>query len=376
MNEINKKKMMNLNKKNNDDKNSEQIFVLNDNLEPLGINKIFISTFLTGLWNYPEAMFKILKNTGGKEIKTNLAPLIVDNFYTNYLSGNYMENNLLYIIALMLKDEIDKLMDLSQVETFLDNTRCGYLLEQLPKKADIQIFFKKVIIKTIEKIESLCSFREINFNVLRRGEEVKKMKESIDKGEKKGNKKIENITEEAYKRMITNQIEDPSINFSREDSHMIPKKDEGDNFVKKYVPDITLKEFEKRAKKAKDENNNNLSDYFDKFVQEIKEKKNNNLFANASLMSDLLSTSYPPCVLTFYQNDFLQVVSFIEQLIDDLIENILLLPYSVKCICKIISILIKNKFRNIKKTEINGFIICDKHSFNFKAKSENYILSI
>ena len=354
MNEINRKKMS-LNKKNNNDKINEQIFVLNDNLEPLGINKIFIGTFLTGLWNYPEAMFKILKNSGGKEIKTNLAPLIVDNFYTNYISGNYMENNLLYIIALMLKDEIDKLMELSQVDTFLDNTRCGYLLEQLLKKADIQIFFKKVIIKTIEKIESLCSFREINFNVLKRGEEIKRMKESIDKGEKKG-KKLENITDEAYKRMITNQIEDPSFNFSREESHITPKKDDGDAFVKKYVPNITLEVFEKRAKKAKDENNNNLSDYFNKFAQQIKEKSNKELFSNANLMSDLLSTAFPPLVLTYYQNDFMQVVSFIEQLIDDLIENILLLPNSVKCICKIISILIKNKFKNIKKTEENGFI--------------------
>ena len=32
------------------------------------------------------------------------------------------------------------------------------------------------------------------------------------------------------------------------------------------------------------------------------------------------------------------------------------MPYSIKCICKIISILIKNKFKNIKKTEENGFI--------------------
>ena len=354
MNELNRKKKS-LTKKNNNDKNNEQIFVLNDNLEPLGINKIFIGTFLTGLWNYPEAMFKILKNTGGKEIKTNLAPLIVDNFYTNYLSGNYMENNLLYIIALMLKDEIDKLMDLSQVDTFLDNTRCGYLLEQLIKKADIQIFFKKVIIKTIEKIESLCSFREINFNVLRRGEEIKRMKEAIDKGDKKG-KKIENINDEVYKRMITNQIEDPSINFSKEESFIAPKKDDGDIFVKKYVPNISLKIFEDRAKKAKDENKDDLSDYFNKFAQEIKEKNKKELFSNAGLMSDLLSTDFPPLVLTFYQNDFMQVFSFIEQLIDDLIENILLLPYSIKCICKIISILIKNKFKNIKKTEENGFI--------------------
>ena len=81
-------------------------YELIDNLEGFGINKIFINKFLNGLWKKPEVMFKILNHSEPREIKTNLGPLVIDNFYTNYLSGNYIENNLLYIITLMIDDDI------------------------------------------------------------------------------------------------------------------------------------------------------------------------------------------------------------------------------------------------------------------------------
>ena len=110
-------------------------------------------------------MYHVLKNSEDNVVKTNLAPFIVNNFYCNYLSGNYMENNLLYIITLMLKDEVDKLKSIEQVDHFLDNTKCGYLLEELQKMPDIQIYFQKVIFKTVEKIERNFSFREISLNI-------------------------------------------------------------------------------------------------------------------------------------------------------------------------------------------------------------------
>ena len=64
-----------------------------------------------------------------------------------------MENNLLYVITMMLKDEIDKLENVDQLNSFLENTKCGYLLEELRKMPDIQIYFKNVILKTVENIE-------------------------------------------------------------------------------------------------------------------------------------------------------------------------------------------------------------------------------
>ena len=126
-------------------------FFIQRDLGVLGINKIFIQRFIMLLWNNPKLMIKILNNVDIKELKENLAPFVVDNFYNNYLSGNYLENNLLYIFTIMIKEEVDKLKDISEVSSFLDNSRCGILLEQLIYKNDIQIYFRKMIFKTINR---------------------------------------------------------------------------------------------------------------------------------------------------------------------------------------------------------------------------------
>ena len=73
-------------------------------------------------------------------------------------------------------------------------------------------------------------------------------------------------------------------------------------------------------------------------------------------MQKLIDTKLSDYLFPIYQMDFLELFSFIEQIIDDLMKNILLMPNSIKYICKIISILIKQKFKNITKTEENAFI--------------------
>ena len=70
--------MNELNKKQNTD--NKKVYQLQENLNDFGINKIFISKFLTSLWNYPEAIYHILNHSNARDIKANLAPLIVDNF--------------------------------------------------------------------------------------------------------------------------------------------------------------------------------------------------------------------------------------------------------------------------------------------------------
>ena len=152
-------------------------------MKNFGINKVFISSILNHLWNCPEEMHDILMNTEPKIIQENLAPFIVNNYYSNYLSGNYMENNSLYIITMMLKDEIDKLENVDQLDSFLENSKCGYLLEELRKMPDVQIYFKNVILKTVENIERKYSFKEIKFNV----EEIYKDLMKYKKDEEKKN---------------------------------------------------------------------------------------------------------------------------------------------------------------------------------------------
>ena len=77
----------------------------------------------------------------------------------------------------MLKSEIDKLENINQLDKFLENTKCGFLLGELQRASEIQIYFKDVIFKAVEKIEKESSFREINFNVSKILKTFNKIKE-------------------------------------------------------------------------------------------------------------------------------------------------------------------------------------------------------
>ena len=118
-------------------------------------------------------------------------------------------------------------------------------------------------------------------------------------------------------------------------------------FVENYSPDISLKDIKKRQEKATKENKNILCEYFNKLENDMKSNNSEDIFANTTLMDNLLHTNSPAYLLTFYQTNFLEVISFIELLLEDLMNNLSLLPNSIKYICKIISILIKNKFKDI-----------------------------
>ena len=319
-------------------KNKNVKIIFENNIDIFGIYKIFIQKFLGKLWENPKIMFIILKNTEIKELKENLAPFIIDNFYNNYLSGNYMENNILYILALMIKDEIDKLTDIEQVATFLDNSRCGYLLEQLIKKIDIQIYFKKMIFGTIAKIENYSS-RKINFNV-----------NELDK--KLSWLKSENYNQESND--ILKSVKD-SYKYTSNDSRRNPHQN-GNNFSNNFLIDINSQYLEKMKSNDKKENNKDLNDYIEKFIEEINTNKSPDLFSNSCLIQHLLNSKMPTDILAIYTEQITEIISFINILINDLASNTFLIPYSIKCICKIIFSLIKNKFKNIRTVEINGFI--------------------
>ena len=66
--------------------------------------------------------------------------------------------------------------------------------------------------------------------------------------------------------------------------------------------------------------------------------------------------------MALYQLDFYKVIKIIDELFNSLLNNMYLIPYSLKCICKILSILLKKKFKHLSKIEHN--IILSKFFFN------------
>ena len=92
-----------------------------------------------------------------KDVKSYLAPFFVNNFYENILSSEYVEDNLIYVISLLLIKEINNLEKIENCETFLEETICGYVLEELKNKEDVMIYFKGVILNLIIIFESILS---------------------------------------------------------------------------------------------------------------------------------------------------------------------------------------------------------------------------
>ena len=186
-----------------------------DNLSDIGMLKIFIPKLIEALWPYPEAIFYILKNSGEKDFRDNLANFIVNNFYSNKLSSNYLENNLLYVFTMMFKDEIEQLESLNDIPFFFENSRSSVLLEKMIHMPDIQMYFRKILFQMIEKIENVSSSKKINFNMDIIMQDTKNYIESEKKRLGKKNKKT---NEELTIKYINSHILEQSMNIQNLDS--------------------------------------------------------------------------------------------------------------------------------------------------------------
>ena len=107
---------------------------------------MYLPKLMNYLWEEPGIIATTLKYADPtNDLKDILAPLFANDFYENIISSYYIEDNLIYLLTLLLKDEIDNLKDTKQQDKFLNNTPCGCLLNELRKKNDIQAFFKTIL---------------------------------------------------------------------------------------------------------------------------------------------------------------------------------------------------------------------------------------
>ena len=230
--------MNNLSRKK-EKQNSKQIILLDKPSEVLEDLNYYLPSFMFYLWDNPEIMALLLKNVELNQIQSNLAHLVMNNFYENILSSNLIQNNLIYVITILLKEEIEGLSNIGQNMKFLENTCCGYLLEELRKKMDVQIYFKNIIADSIENLESKYSDLKLNFNVKEIAINYKKEIKS-----KKTNNIIKN--EDIY---LNSSIENIEESFNYRNRKIIHS--EQINFNSKYIPLLNKESFEDFIQKKK-----------------------------------------------------------------------------------------------------------------------------
>ena len=149
-------------------------YELIDNLNKaysLGNMNVYLPNFMELMWKQPKVVSKILLNANNKEMSEHLSYFFCHNFYENILSPNYIEHNLLYLITLMLKEELNDIYKkfpsdpVKCLELFLNNTPTSILLEQFQKKNDVQTFFNTILLDIIKDLERSSSNREIIFDL-------------------------------------------------------------------------------------------------------------------------------------------------------------------------------------------------------------------
>ena len=113
------------------------------------------------LWEEPYLVAKIIINSSIYDVERILAPLICNNFYQNIISPYTIEENLLYIITIVLKDEINKYNENELIyNNFLENDVTCALLNEFKKRENIKLYAKNIIFDVIQKIE----YDDSNFN--------------------------------------------------------------------------------------------------------------------------------------------------------------------------------------------------------------------
>ena len=305
--------------------------------------KFYFPNFIFYLWEKPKIMAFLLKKAEINDIKHYLAPLVVNNFYENILSPNFIEENLIYVLTLLLEDEINNLSSPFENIKFLDNTKCGYLLEELRKKKDVQTFFKNVILDSIENLETNYSNMKLNFIP---EDMISSYIESI---KSKGSKyRIKN--EDIYLNQSEKDDEFECINYrNRKDI-----QNEQIHFNMKYIPTLDKESVDKFVEEYKIETNESMFDLYSLQLKNLALDKY--LYSNQNLLTNMNKYKISDKLLYIYQNNFMRVINFLDLIFDKTLNNFHLLPYSIKCFCKIISFLISRKFPNISKSEKNIFV--------------------
>ena len=298
-----------------------------------GETNVYITNLLKHLWENPKIVSILLLNSSKDDIKYNLGDFFVNNFYENIVSTNCVENNLLYLITLLLKDEVKNLKNPGNSDNFLKNSIAGIFLEKLVEKEDIKIYFKNSIGEVIENLKNCFANEELTFD-------TKKLNANIINNKKDNNDLF--INEIGIFNYMNKNIE---LGNNHEKDHI---NDFNKNYIKPLKEDslnLFLSENQNKASK------NNIKEFINNINNHLKLSPNS--YGTKTFLKNINNNKE---ILNLYKNYFFKISNYFDSILDNLLNNLNILPYQIKCICKIISKLIENKFPKVQNYEKNKFV--------------------
>ena len=297
-------------------------------------------------------MLKLIDNIDNKKMDI-LVPFLCHFFYENFYMESTEQEEIIYIIYLLLEKEIDQLFAPSEL-SFLDDSFIAKFLKEMGSRYEIKNYIDIILNELICDLEEIYSyFYSIDLTKKVKNNQIDESLEITPEGELKtrndfGDRisvyrstKNENFSLKIYNKQSTVNMSGLSsillINSLPEDVGKCLSEKILMQMLNTEKNDIVKQLLLKQIKKCKHTNNPDLFDPY-QLHEYLKKKKK------------VTKES-----LEHFNKAFVLITKFIDNLLSNL-ENDTIVPYSIKVICRFIYILTQKKFKTITKLELNNFV--------------------
>ena len=315
-----------------------------------------IQTFFFIFRESNHLMLKLIENIDNSKEINLLAPFLCHFFYENFYMESTEQEEMIYIIYLLLEKEIDNLITPGE-KTFLSESFISAFLSQMCNRYEIKNYIDIILNELICNLEELHSefyFLEISrslknarhediYEITPEGFLMQKVQQEVNSNISSTNtsKSLPSLDEnepDSSKKSLPN-------NFSNSFLLKILPIEVGVNINEKFLMGIYKKE-----------ENKIIKDFILKQIKKIRNSYNKNIYDSYQLFEFLIKKKKTSKNSIIYFREGVKVIQkFIDQLLSNL-EDDTIIPNSIKIICKFIYILTKKKFKQITKLELNNFV--------------------
>ena len=348
-------------------------------------------------YDYIAKLVSLIDDNDDPDKVESLVELFCNQFYDNILIPIENQEELLLLIFKLLEDEIIPMNSASLDEFLSDESFIGKFISSYIKRQDFKLFLNNLLnplIASIENNDSDCLDMSLNDikNDLNKADKVKEGKEksynalsgnlslnssmlSGSGSKSRGGVYVDVIDDinDLFKNIPKSTIQfkiNPDLDEKKEKEE---KKEKNDNIKKGKTFDYSSKSV---GDKLNDEYTEDLNK--EKIIEKIINEKNidtkemylhqlefmNNdseIYTNKGIMQLLneMFQSQPEIrkkVVEQFKQNFLFIKAKIDFLIQELINKINTIPYSLRCICKVVYFLMLAKFPLLPKFLRNSFI--------------------
>ena len=369
-----------------DKENKIKEYVIEDDLQDV-IQEIFkpvsnLLFYFRNNYDYIINLVMMISENDDIEKITSLVELFCNQFYENILIPNPEQEELLLLIYKLFEREIILLNSYSIDDFLNEESFLGKFISSFLQRQEIKIFLSSLINPLMLDIENNSLDNYLGISLFEIRDFIKSKKYAKNNNDENDLNKIDNI--------LTENIPKCSIIFKKEKEikekdYLDSETEEEDIFEESDDEENDDEDTIENNNKSIEKNDKKIIEYdsnykyilnFDYLQQKINEENDEELknlyiyemqqitneediFSNYGLIEVLKDNDFKDNrieIINKYKSNFIFIKDKIDWLIQSLIDKIETIPYTVRCICKLISLLLKKKFPLMNPYLRNSFI--------------------